>query len=52
MGGQGNVSNGGFIPDVSFVSPVSTMDVATSDGNDIQVSATGSDGSIQSIKLL
>ena len=54
-GGQGNFSERGFegsIPDVSFVNPTGTIDVSTWEGSDIQVDATDSDGTIQSVKLL
>lgn len=54
-GGQGNFSDGGFqgsMPTVSFVNPAGTIDVATWDGGDIQVDASDSDGTIESVKLL
>lgn len=54
-GGQGNFSDGGFhgeIPNLSFTNPTSTIDVSIWDGSDIQVDATDSDGTIQSVKLL
>ncbi len=53
--GQGNFLDGGFkgdIPDVSFVNPMSQIDVSTWEGGDIQINATDSDGIIQSVKLL
>lgn len=54
-GGQGNFSEGGFqgsIPNVSFTNPTDAIDVSTWDGNDIQVDAADTDGTIQSVKLL
>jgi hypothetical protein len=54
-GGQGNFTDGGFegsIPEVSFVNPTGAIDVSTWEGSDIQVDATDSDGTIQSVKLL
>lgn len=54
-GGQGNFSDGGFhgeIPHVSFINPMSTIDVSIWEESDIQVAATDSDGTIQHVKLL
>ena len=54
-GGQGNFSDGGFkgdVPNVSFINPTNTIDVSIWDGSDIEVEATDSDGTIQSVKLL
>ena len=54
-GGQGALADGGFqgaIPTLNFVIPESTIDVSTWEGGDIQVDATDSDGTIQSVKLL
>ena len=54
-GGHGNFSDGGFhgdIPNVSFINPTSTIDVSIWEGSDIQVDASDSDGTIQSVKLL
>jgi len=54
-GGQGDFSDGGFqgaMPSVNFINPTSTIDVSTWGGGDIQVEATDSDGTIQSVKLL
>ncbi|MEQ8546488.1 MAG: T9SS type A sorting domain-containing protein [Cyclobacteriaceae bacterium] len=54
-GGQGKFSDGGFYgstPNVRFVNPTGTIDVSTWDGNNIEVDATDSDGTIQHVKLL
>ena len=54
-GGQGNFSDGGFIgeiPNLSFINPTSTIDVSIWEGGDIEVDATDSDGTIQSVGLL
>ncbi len=54
-GGQGDFSDGGFywdIPNVSFINPTSPIDVSIWEGSDIQVDATDSDGTIESVKLL
>jgi len=53
--GQGNFSDGGFqgdIPNVSFINPTSTIEVSIWDGDDIQVEASDTDGTIQNVKLL
>ena len=54
-GGQGDFSDGGFqgsVPNVSFISPTGTIDVSTWIGSDIELSASDSDGTVQSLKLL
>ena len=54
-GGQGNFIDGGFIgeiPNLSFVNPTSTIEVSTWEGDDIEVDATDSDGTIRSVDLL
>ena len=54
-GGQGNFTDGGFqgvIPQVSFINPTSPIDVSIWEGGDIEVAASDSDGTIQSVKLL
>lgn len=54
-GGQGSFATGGLTgsaPILSFESPNSSIEVATWRGGDIQVTATDSDGTIQSVKLL
>ena len=53
--GQGSISDGGYkgeIPSVSFINPESIIDVSEWQGGDIEVEATDSDGTIQSVKLL
>lgn len=53
--GNGNFSDGGFIgesPSVSFINPLSEIDVSVWDGSDIEVEAFDSDGTIQQVKLL
>jgi len=54
-GGNGNFSDGGFqgdIPTVSFINPTSPIEVSTWEGDDIQIEASDSDGTIQNVKLL
>ncbi len=54
-GGQGDFSDGGFrgeVPDVSFINPTRPIDVSTWQGDDIEVEANDSDGTIQNVKLL
>lgn len=53
--GQGNFSDGGFqgeIPTVSFINPMSTIDVSIWEGGDIEVEATDPDGTIEHVKML
>lgn len=53
--GQGNFYDGGFsgaIPDVSFLSPTEIIEVSSWEGSDIEISASDSDGTIISVKLL
>lgn len=54
-GGQGNFSDGGFkgsLPTIKFLAPTSMIDVSVWEGGNIELEATDSDGSIQSVKLL
>ena len=54
-GGHGDFSDGGivgFVPVVNFISPETTIDVSEWEGGDIEISATDSDGTVQSVTLL
>lgn len=53
--GQGDFSDGGFsgdIPTVNFINPTSTIDVSVWEPSDIEVEATDSDGTVQTVTLL
>ena len=53
--GQGDFSEGGFegaIPTVSFINPTIEIDVSTWLGDDIELEADDSDGTVQSVILL
>ena len=53
--GQGDFSEGGVkgeIPQLSFINPTGPIDVSIWEADDIEVEATDSDGTIESVKLL